>query len=131
MHLARVGVRVIVLVVDVVCLMLVLSALVFFLLYVYSFRSQFSVVGGILFTKSPPLQCALAWRECTIERRGSSCHIENEFYCFLSGYNRGIDNQRRYILLVLETRVAGSDPSISNELQHRFDLLGQDGVPTS
>ena len=66
--------------------MLVLSALVFFLLYVYSFRSQFSVVGGILFTKSPPLQCALAWRECTTERRGSSCHIENEFYCFLSGF---------------------------------------------
>ena len=38
MHLARVHVRVIVLVVDVVCLMLVLSALVF------SFRCQFSVV---------------------------------------------------------------------------------------
>ena len=52
MHLARVGVRVIVLVVDVVCLMLVLSALVV-LLAVYSFSSHFSVVGGILFT--PPV----------------------------------------------------------------------------
>ena len=48
-HLARVHIRVIVLVVDVVCLWLVLSALVFFLLYLYRFRSQFSVVGGILF----------------------------------------------------------------------------------
>ena len=54
MHFARVGVHVIALVVDVVCLMLVLSAHVVLLaVYVYIFRSQFSVVGGILFT--PPV----------------------------------------------------------------------------
>ena len=51
MQLARVGVRVIVLVVGVVCLMLVLSArVVVHAVYSYSFRSQFSVAGGILFT---------------------------------------------------------------------------------
>ena len=44
MHLARVNVRVIVLVVDVVCLMLVLSALVVLLAVFVLFRSQFSVV---------------------------------------------------------------------------------------
>ena len=43
-QLARVGVRV--LVVDVVCVMLVLIARV----VVHSFRSQFSVVGDVLFT---------------------------------------------------------------------------------
>ena len=53
MHLARVHVRVIVLVVDVVCLMLVLSALVVLLAVFVSFSWQFSVVGGILFT--PPV----------------------------------------------------------------------------
>ena len=50
-QLARVGVRVIVLVVDVVCLNACPQVLVLlFMLYSYSFRSQFSVVGGILFT---------------------------------------------------------------------------------
>ena len=52
MHLARVGVHVIALVVDVVCLMLVLSALVVILAVCFQFRSQFSVVGGMLFTHS-------------------------------------------------------------------------------
>ena len=53
MHLARVHVRVVVLVVDVVCLMLVLSALVVLLAVFVLFRSQFSVLGSILFT--PPV----------------------------------------------------------------------------
>ena len=52
-HLARVHVRVIVLVVDVVCLMLVLSALVVLLAVLIQFVARFSVVGGILFT--PPV----------------------------------------------------------------------------
>ena len=50
MQLASVGVRVIVLVVDVVCVMLVLIARVVVQAVNNSFRSQFSVVGGFLFT---------------------------------------------------------------------------------
>ena len=47
-QLARVGV--LVLVVDVVCVMLVLSARVVVQAVKYSFRSQFSVVGDVLVT---------------------------------------------------------------------------------
>ena len=53
MHLARVHVRVIVLVVDVVCLMLVLSALVVLLAVLIQFSWPVSVVGRKLFT--PPV----------------------------------------------------------------------------
>ena len=54
MHLARVGVRVIVLVVDVVCLMLVLSAHVVLLaVCLQFFVAQFSVVGGITLYTPP------------------------------------------------------------------------------
>ena len=50
MHLARVHVRAIVLVVDVVCLMLVLSALVVLLAVLIQFSWPiFSVVGSLLF----------------------------------------------------------------------------------
>ena len=51
MHFARVVVHVIALVVDVVCLMLVLSAHVDVHAVFVAFRSQFSVLGGILFTQ--------------------------------------------------------------------------------
>ena len=50
-HFTRVHVHVIALVVDVVCLMLVSVLVSMFMLYLYSFRSQFSVVGGILFAE--------------------------------------------------------------------------------
>ena len=51
MHFARVHVHVVALVVDVVCLMLVLSALVVLhMLYLYCFRSQFSVVCSRMYT---------------------------------------------------------------------------------
>ena len=53
-QLARVSVRV--LVVDVVCVMLVLIArVVVHACCKYSFRCQFSVVGDVLFTKTPTL----------------------------------------------------------------------------
>ena len=54
-QLARVGVRV--LVVHVVCVMLILIAHVVVHAVSYSFRSQFSVVGDVLFTVlSTPLR---------------------------------------------------------------------------
>ena len=53
MHFARVGVRVIVLVVDVVCLMLVLIARVDIHAVSTQFSWPFSVVGDVLFT--PPV----------------------------------------------------------------------------
>ena len=56
MHFARVHVHVIALVVDVVCLMLVLSVLVVLHVVFVLFRSHFSVVGGILFTP-----CSTSW----------------------------------------------------------------------
>ena len=61
MHLARVHVRVIVLVVDVVCLILVLSALVVLLACICTVSvASFSVVGGILFTR-PVGDSKLRW----------------------------------------------------------------------
>ena len=71
------GVHVIVLVVVVVCLMLVLSALeVLVAVYVYSFRSQFSVVGGILFT--PPVGDS---KLCWLLPNFDHCNFCTKFLC--------------------------------------------------
>ena len=46
------------------------------MLYSYSFRSQFSVVGGILFTlRRPPGQ----WSRCTENRMSAFCEFQHHF----------------------------------------------------